>query len=140
MQAAIEASLARLHTQTKTQLTGMTFLKQTAALELDENGHATVKGLPTDLEHDAATATERHFRGRKGRSCFKREYSKQVQLNFNAASTAQRFFRGKKQRDRMRPPREAQRNDAAGVAVLQTVWPAALGIYWPLQGTESIVA
>eukprot|EP01046_Picozoa_sp_COSAG06_P036957 COSAG06_NODE_4126_length_4509_cov_4.997299_3_plen_52_part_00 len=47
MQAAIEASLARLHTQTTTQLMGMTFLKQTAALELDENGRAIVKG-PAD--------------------------------------------------------------------------------------------
>ena len=36
VQAAIEASLAWLHTQTTTQLMGMTFLKQTAALELDE--------------------------------------------------------------------------------------------------------
>ena len=118
MQAAIEASLARLHTQTTTQLMGMAFLKQTAALELDEYERTTVKGLPTDLEHDAATAIQRHFRGRKGRSYFKREYSKQVQLNFNAASMVQRFFRGKKQRDRMRPPREAQRKDAAGMAVL----------------------
>ena len=57
---------------------GMTFLKQTAALELVENGRATVKGLPTDLEHDATTVIQRHFRGRKGRSYFKREYSKQV--------------------------------------------------------------
>ena len=47
MQAAIEASLARPHTQTKTQLTGMTFLKQTAALELDEYERTTVKG-PAD--------------------------------------------------------------------------------------------
>ena len=129
VQAAIEASLARLHTQTKTQLMGMTFLKQTAALELDEYERTTVKGLPTDLEHDAATAIQRHFRGRKGRSYFKREYSKQVQLNFNAAAMVPRFFRGKKERDRMRPLREAQRKDAAGVAVLQTVRPAAPGIY-----------
>jgi hypothetical protein len=98
VQAAIEASLARLHTQTKTQLMGMTFLKQTAALELDENGRATVKGLPTDLEHDAATAIQRHLRGRKGRSYFKREYGKQVQLSLNAASIARRFFRGNKKR------------------------------------------
>ena len=47
MQAAIEASLAWLHTQTKTQLMGMTFLKQTAALELDEYERTTVKG-PAD--------------------------------------------------------------------------------------------
>ena len=140
VQAAIEASLARLHTQTKTQLMGMTFLKQTAALELDEYERTTVKGLPTDLEHDAATGIQRHFRGRKGRSYFKREYSKQVQLNFNAASMVQRFVRGKKERDRMRPLREAQRKDAAGVAMLQTVWPAAPGIYWPFEGAESIVA
>ena len=77
---------------------GMTFLKQTAALELDENGRATVKGLPTDLEHDAATAIQRHLRGRKGRSYFKREYGKQVQLSLNAASMVRRFFRGNKKR------------------------------------------
>ena len=47
MQAAIEASLSRLHPQTKTQLMGMTFLKQTAALELDEYERTTVKG-PAD--------------------------------------------------------------------------------------------
>ena len=92
------------------------------------------------LEHDAATAIQRHFRGCKGRSYFKREYSKQVQLNFNTASMVQRFFCGKKERDRMHPLREAQRKDVAAVAVLQTVWPAAPGICWPFQGAESIVA
>ena len=92
------------------------------------------------LEHDAATPIQRHFRGCKGRSYFKREYSKPVQLNLNTASMVQRFFRGKNERDHMRPPRESQRKDAVGVAVLQTVWPAAPGIYWPFQGAESIVA
>ena len=52
----------------------------------------------------------------------------------------QRFFRGKKERDHMHPLREAQRKDAPGVAVLQTVRPAAPGICWPFQGAESIVA
>ena len=47
VQAAIEASLARLHTQAETQLMGTTFLKQTAALELDEYERTTVKG-PAD--------------------------------------------------------------------------------------------
>jgi hypothetical protein len=98
---------------------GMTFLKQTAALELVENGRATVKGLPTDLEHDATTVIQRHFRGCKGRSYVKREYSKQVPLDFNAASMVPHFFRGKKERGRMRPLREARRKDAAGVAVLR---------------------
>ena len=130
MQAAIEASLARLHTQTKTQLMGMTFLKQTAALELDEYERTTVKGLPTDLEHDAATVIQRHFRGRKGRSYFKREYSKQVQLNFNAASMVQRFFRGKKERDRMRPLREAQRKDERA-EWCEALAVSALGAFYP---------
>jgi hypothetical protein len=77
---------------------GMTFLKQTAALELDEYERTTVTGLPTDLEHDAATAIQRHLRGCKGRSYFKHEYGKQVQLNLNTASIARRFFRGNKKR------------------------------------------
>ena len=47
VQAAIEASLAWLHTQAETQLMGTTFLKQTAALELDENERTTVTG-PAD--------------------------------------------------------------------------------------------
>ena len=47
VQAAIEASLAWLHTQAETQLMGTTFLKQTAALELDEYERTTVKG-PAD--------------------------------------------------------------------------------------------
>eukprot|EP01043_Picozoa_sp_COSAG02_P002582 COSAG02_NODE_60_length_43475_cov_59.494582_10_plen_3160_part_00 len=118
VQAAIEASLARLQTQTQSQLMGMTFLKQTAALELDRYERTTVHGLPSEVEHDAALHIQRRVRGKAGRRRFKQELRKQVDLNFKAASMVQRFFRGKKERDRMRPLREAQRKDAAGMSVV----------------------
>ena len=119
VEAAIQASLKRLEMQTTTQLMGMTFLKQTAASELDEYERTTAKGEASTLEHHAALVIQRRYRGTAGRKYFKKEYRKQVDLNFKAASMVQRFFRGKKQRDRMHPLREAQRKDAAGMVIVK---------------------
>ena len=120
VQLAIEASLARLRTQTQTQLMGMAFLKQTAALDLERYERTTLHDLPSDVEHDAALLIQRRVRGRAGRKLFREVRQRQVELTFGAASMVQRFFRGKKERDRMRPLREAQRKDASGMAVVQT--------------------